>query len=745
MSQQFYAHSLENQPPDKWQPLEEHLQNVSALAAGFAYPFGGDQWARLAGLWHDLGKYSQAFQAKILIENGFESHLTTHPGRVVHSEAGGHLAIQKNWPRGADRVLSWLIMGHHSGLADYQPDKTGAKALEPKMREPNKSKEILNNVPAGIAEQKIPNQPIPQGAEPSFFIRMLYSCVVDADFLDTEAFMNRTKATIRCAESPSLDELLPMFDRYMNQLCAEARPTSVNKIRALVLEQCRIAAEKEPSVFSLTVPTGGGKTLSSLAFALRHAVIHKKTRIVYVIPYTSIIEQTAGVFRDIPGFEKAVLEHHCNVVHDDESEEESRSRLATENWDAPIIVTTAVQFFESLYACRSSRCRKLHNIVNSVVIFDEAQCLPPEYLRPCVFSIRELFRFYSVTPVLCTATQPVLTKTEQFDFNFKEGFDSVVEIMDDPEDFAEQLKRVDIELFSGVLNPVDYQELAQAIIAENQSTLCIVNRKDDCRELARLLPKEQTIHLSTNMCAEHRFQTLKKIRQQLKSYEKTIYVISTSLVEAGVDLDFPVVYRALTGLDSIAQAAGRCNREGILNENGKTVVFVPEKQPRYVQQPAGIASELLNGDLSNLFSPEKYKEYFSQRFWQLGTDALDYYGILQLLSERMNYYFRTAAEKFRFIKDDWQTPVIVPFGDSQELIDRMVTEPWRDHYYMRKLQRFTINIETRLYNKLVEQDYIYEVKKFPDLFTLISVLYDDQFGFLPPDEITGYDPENTII
>jgi CRISPR-associated endonuclease/helicase Cas3 len=362
-----------------------------------------------------------------------------------------------------------------------------------------------------------------------------------------------------------------------------------------------------------------------------------------------------------------------------------------------------------------------------------------------VFSIRELFRFYSVTPVLCTATQPVLTRTEQFDFDFKEGFESVEEIIDEPDGFTEQLKRVDIELFSGVLDPVSYQKLAKAIITENQSTLCIVNRKNDCRELARLLPEEQTIHLSTNMCAAHRFETLKEIRQRLKTDEKAIYVVSTSLVEAGVDLDFPVVYRALTGLDSIAQAAGRCNREGILQENGKTVVFEPEKQPRYVQQSAGIARELLDSDLSNLFSPEKYKEYFSQRFWQLGTEALDQYGVLRLLSGRMDYYFRTAAEYFRFIKDDWQTPVIVPFGDARELIDRMISEPWRNHFYPRKLQRFTISIETRLYNKLVEQDYIHEEKKYPGVFTLSPLLYNGQFGFLSPDEIAGYDPESTIV
>ena len=295
------------------------------------------------------------------------------------------------------------------------------------MRETLRSAAVLDNVPDSILSQKAPSQKFPGGADPAFFIRMLFSCVVDADFLDTEAFMNSGKASLRNQSSPELSELLKHFDAFMDQLCTEAEPSPVNKIRAEVLAQCRDAADKEPTVYSLSVPTGGGKTLASMAFALRHAVKHKikngKSRIIYVIPYTSIIEQTAEIFRKIPGFENAVVEHHSNLAETDENNETVRNRLAAENWDAPIIVTTSVQFFESLYACRTSRCRKLHNLVNSVVIFDEAQCLPPEYLRPSIYAIRELYRHYRVTPVLCTATQPVLTKTEAFDFRFREGFE----------------------------------------------------------------------------------------------------------------------------------------------------------------------------------------------------------------------------------------------------------------------------------------------------------------------------------
>lgn len=316
----FYAHSLEGKPPEKWQLLEDHLVEVAGIAASFALPLNGEEWAWLSGLWHDMGKYSNEFQNKIYAANGIECHLETKPGKVIHSQAGGHLA-QKKMSGGMERIFCWLIMGHHAGLADFGSDKTGASALEPKMRFPEKSDAALRNVPKEIKNQPVPDFPplLKDGADISFFIRMVFSCVVDADFLNTEAFMSPEKKALRNEGYPELDELLITFDRHMNQLCERAKSTAVNKVRAAVLEQCRRAANREPAVFSLTVPTGGGKTLSSLAFALRHAVKREKRRIIYVIPYTSIIEQTAKVFRDIPGFENAVLEHHCNVSDDDES------------------------------------------------------------------------------------------------------------------------------------------------------------------------------------------------------------------------------------------------------------------------------------------------------------------------------------------------------------------------------------------------------------------------------------------
>lgn len=742
MDEKYYAHSLEGKPPSDWQPLEEHLQNVAKLAADFARPFGGDQWAYLAGLWHDLGKYSDAFQAKLFAENGIEMKSADSPRKVVHSEAGGHYASLKGW-QGADRVLSWLIMCHHTGLTDFSPDMIGAKALEPKMRDPEQSKQIIKNVPPQIANQKMPRQIIPVGADPAFFIRMLFSCLVDADFLDTETFMNHKRAVLRRRDHPSMESLLTDFDQYLNGICNGAEPTPINKIRAEILNRCRIMATRKPTIFSLTVPTGGGKTLSSLAFALRHAVTYHKHRIIYVIPYTSIIEQTASVLKNIPGFNDAVLEHHCNVAEIDGEEEVAKHQLASENWDMPIIVTTSVQFFESLYGCRSSRCRKLHNIVNSVVVFDEIQCLPPKYIRPIIFAIRELFRHYLVTPLLCTATQPVLTQTEQFDFTFREGFKSVTEIVENPNALAEQLKRVQIELFRNSMEETSLEDLAKAIIAEEKPVLCIVNRKEDARHLSNLLPEKRTMHLSTNMCAEHRSRVFSLIKKLLKEEQNApFFAVSTSLVEAGVDIDFPVVYRALAGLDSIAQAAGRCNREGRL-ATGKTVIFVSQKQPGYVLQPASITMELLtNSDLFGLLSPASYKIYFHQRFWQLGQNALDSENILQLVSgHSMNYYFRSAAEKFRLIDDDWQMAVIAPYGKAMELVGKLSEMPWDTHKILRRLQRYAVNIPLRLFKTLTDMEYVRELDGFPGLFLLDFSLYHNIYGFVPPEDSVGADPE----
>ena len=394
-----------------------------------------------------------------------------------------------------------------------------------------------------------------------FWLRMLFSCLVDADFLDTEQFMERGKTEQR-GQYPRLERLAPWFFRALDRLEQDAPKTPVNTIRAAIRRVCEQKAQMPKGLFSLTVPTGGGKTLSAMAFALRHALKHGQQRVIYVIPYTSIIEQTGRILAGIFGREN-VVEHHSNLSPERET---LAPQLATENWDAPMVITTNVQFFESLYAAKPSRCRKLHNIINSVVILDEAQLLPPELLKPCVDAMNDLTRNYAVTLVLATATQPALPK-----------LDPLAEIIPNELNLCGRLKRTHFNFPTSLNEPTVWASLAQRLQQHDQ-VLCIVNTRRDCHDLFQLMPTG-TIHLSALMCGAHRSAVIRLIRWRLRK-RLPVRVISTQLVEAGVDIDFPVVYRALAGLDSIAQAAGRCNREGKLNDAGRmgeVHVFVPPK------------------------------------------------------------------------------------------------------------------------------------------------------------------------
>ncbi|OZA28805.1 MAG: CRISPR-associated helicase/endonuclease Cas3, partial [Hydrogenophilales bacterium 17-61-9] len=550
--------------------LAEHLHEVGELAADFAKHFGSD-WARLAGRWHDLGKYRPRFQKYIRLVSGFEAdaHIKGESGKAPHSTAGALLACEHFEKAGfgaAGRVLAYLIAGHHAGLADWFGGLDARLDLLASRDELNEA--LAENPPAELlnaGDFKPDLRTIPGGKDGfALWVRMLFSALVDADFLDTERYMNPDKFAQRNTW-PKLAELAPLFDAHMTELAAKAQLTPVNTLRACILAECRAGAQLKPGLFSLTVPTGGGKTLSSMAFALEHASAHGKRRVIHVIPYTSIIEQTADIFRNI--FGEAVIEHHSNA-ESEPGKENSASRLACENWDAPIVVTTNVQFFESLFAARTSRCRKLHNLVDSVVILDEAQLLPPEFMQPILDVLNLLSRHYGVSVVLSTATQPALSTREYFDARQNlRGLDNVREIVSDPDALYRALERVDVRLPADWHTPTDWPSLAPELAAHD-SVLAIVNTRKDARALWEQMPQD-TLHLSALMCGAHRSQLIASIKSRLKDSVPT-RVVSTQLVEAGVDVDFPVVYRALAGLDSIAQAAGRCNREG-RRETGRVV------------------------------------------------------------------------------------------------------------------------------------------------------------------------------
>jgi len=419
--------------------LHDHLTVTAKRAEEMADAFGCGAWGRVAGLWHDLGKYSEDFQRMIRTAHGSEADVDGHPGHVDHSTVGSILAIQKF--NNIGRILAYVIAGHHAGLPDWQSETSGMAALAQRLQKVGLLEKVtVAEVPSEVMKQAMPSEKPKVGADPALWIRILFSCLVDADFLDTEAFMEPQKASLRGVH-PSLPELLPLFTRFAEAKSNSAEDTSVNRLRAEILERCISMAAHPPGIFTLTVPTGGGKTLSSMGFALHHAIKYSKQRIIYVIPYTSIIEQTADEFQRI--FGEAVIEHHSNLDVIDETPETSKQRLASENWDAPVIVTTSVQFFESLFASRPGRCRKLHNIVNTVVILDEVQLLPPEFLSPILAVLQELQRNYDVTLILCTATQPALGPHKSFDFSFP-GLPNMVEIMESPQSLHHAFKRTEV-------------------------------------------------------------------------------------------------------------------------------------------------------------------------------------------------------------------------------------------------------------------------------------------------------------
>jgi CRISPR-associated endonuclease/helicase Cas3 len=701
--------------------LEDHLRAVGDLAGEFASSFGHSDWGRLAGLWHDLGKYSPAFQNYIARGSGLdpEAHIEGGRGRVNHSSAGALYAVKQLGGKG--RLLAYLIAGHHAGLPDWHSDEHALASLSQRLEESRHLQAISKvPIPTDVLNPTITPATKSPGGEVglALWLRMLFSCLVDGDFLDTEQFMDGGKVRSRGEFSP-LEELLGMLEKHLAQLMAGAQPTPVNRVRAEVLRQCRERAPDLPGIYSLTVPTGGGKTLSSLAFALNHAIHHNKRRVIYVIPYTGIIEQTAGVFRGILG--ENVVEHHSNL---DPEKETAKSRLATENWDAPVIVTTNVQFFESLFASRTSSCRKLHNIVNSIVVLDEAQLLNPEFLQPILDIINLLTQHYGVSFVLSTATQPALHSREGFGWTFK-GLNGVREIMTDPDALYRNLERVTVEMPPDFHIRRGWAEIA-AEIATHESVLAIVNTRRDCRELYRLMP-EGTIHLSAAMCGEHRSQVIESIRDRLKKKVPT-RVISTQLVEAGVDIDFPVVYRALSGLDSIAQAAGRCNREGE-EKRGMVVVFVPptSSPPGTLRRAEQTAVSLLSGGTSDPMARELFTRYFEHFY--VKADSLDKHGINDLLTRdarELKIQFRTAAEKFKLIDDVENQAILIWYGESQALIGKLKKDG-PERWLMRKLQRYSVNLPHRVVDKLVVTGEVEEV--WPGIFTqAVSTLYDGKVG-----------------
>lgn len=660
---------------ERIQTIKEHLEGTAKLSGEFAEKFGKQDWGYCCGMLHDIGKYSIDFQKRILGENNY---------RVDHSTAGARVCLEKG---GKYSFLEYCIAGHHAGLPNYgnnYDESTDSTLSGRRLKK-------LSDYQAYQTEIEVPtinSMPIDlkRTVNPDFslsvFMRMIYSCLVDADFLDTEAFMREGKQGRNSGEN--IEILFKKLENYISGWLKNQDIDTVNGRRTEILKNCLEMGKTEKGLFRLTVPTGGGKTVASLAFALRHALENKMDRIIYVIPYTSIIEQNAKVFRDILG-EENVLENHCNVDYES-SEELLPMQLASENWDKPIVVTTNVQFFESLFANKSSKCRKLHNIVNSVIIFDEAQMLPNDYLKPCVAMIEELINNYQVSAVLCTATQPALASF------FHERI-SAKELCPRVEEQFEFFKRTVFENVGVLTENVLIQRLEKEYHA-----LCIVNTKKRAQRIYKQLEGDGVYHLSTSMYPKHRRRILREIRERLQKNKKCI-LISTSLVEAGVDLDFQSVYRELAGVDSMIQAAGRCNREGLRPaKESKVYIFQFEGKENVLgqRQQIDVAKSVIadNRDISDM---ESITQYF-EMLYHIKGDSLDKKKIMDEFQNK-RYNFAKVGKEFKLIEQDTKTIFINYEEEANETLC-LLKERGFTRSGMRKASQYCITVYENEFNKL---------------------------------------------
>lgn len=764
-----FAHSLPDQPKELWERLEEHLHAVADLARDLAERFRSGESAHLAGLWHDLGKYRPEFQERI---RGKCIH-------APHASAGASLAFQRA-PRDG-LPLAFVIAGHHTGLANLKSSVTGPTPLMSLVKDASQiTKQVVSLADESIASTSIPSLPSwlveriqaddakcsspDQGIRTlSFFTRMLFSALVDADRIQTAAFYAHVEGRTpdhQTLQYDSLAELQTRLDSHIDQLAAAsaANPSPVNQLRAEVLADCREAADQAPGLFSLTVPTGGGKTLAAMSFALRHAQTHGMERVIVVIPFTSIIRQNAERYRQAFGpdpntlDDRNVLEHHSAIDEqkrlDENSEQELRRQLAAENWDAPIIVTTTVQFFESLFSNHPSRCRKLHRIAKSVVILDEVQTLPPALLQPILEALQQLADDYDCSIVLSTATPPALERSPFL----PHGLRDVRPIISASKQLFENpaSKRVTVEWRVDEVTP--YEDLAGEIKG-HQQVLAIVHRRQDARDLCELLPATDRFHLSAMMCPAHRIECIQEIEQRLCN-NQPCRLISTQLIEAGVDVDFPVVYRALAGVDSLAQSAGRCDREGRRTEQagtpaGRFIVFRAPTEPppgtlRKAMQTTDTLLKLqdtepeLAGRL-DIFNPDHGRTFFREFYAR--NRSLDDKQILTALS---GLNFATAARDFQMISDQGMRPLVVPWKDGPERAARYAKAPSRAT--ARALQPYIVQVNQRYFDAVVARGLFEVSDNSIGLPTSLCTpdWYSEEFG-LQSDPESQIDPSVMIL
>lgn len=693
---------------ERVQSLTDHLDGTMRLAESFGAGMGLGAEADLLGKIHDEGKDTAAFQDYI--------HGRKHR-RVDHSTAGAKSFFENGHIGWLQLIGGFCAAGHHTGIPDLgsKVDCAGTSTLNgrmkkciPSIRHPQRYLIDSTCLDVDHLNTFIENR---NALDVMMLTRMLFSCLVDADFLDTEAFMNNQP--VRKNEFSSLKEIAAMFWSRLEKDGYFRPKNALNEKRCEILHTCMRKGEGKQGLYSLTVPTGGGKTISSMAFAMKQAMKWHKERIIYVIPYLSIIEQTADVFRAFLG-NHAVLESHSQVDYDsllEEGSEEAgrvaeRMKLAAENWDAPVVITTNEQFFESLYANKTSRCRKLHNIANSVIILDEAQMMPVDFLKPCLHALEQLVHYYGCTVVLCSATQPELGRYLQ---------NSPIEIMENVGELFQFFKRVTFDIDG----ETDYAEIAKKL-DECEQVLCIASTKKEAEKIFELLDGE-AMYLSTNLCPAHRREIIREMKTRLRD-GKPCRVVSTSIISVGVDIDFPVVYLQYTGLDSLIQGAGRCNREGrqSLQKSRAHIFWTKESKKSPFMRKEKQVTDMVRKKYSaeEMTEPSAIRTYF-ENWYQSNEGNLDYREIEKLAQ---SLSFAEIGKRFHLIHDSTKS-VFIPFDEKARNIKEQLMMGNRSRQLMRAAGAYMINVR---YSKAQGQS------------DFMKLLTQGQIEMFPGDENLAY-------
>lgn len=811
MKKKFIAHLRKKDKEPQY--LSEHLNEVSELAGKYASKIGLRESGELLGLLHDLGKASNEFQNYIKSANGLIDpdsddyvDAKAKKGKVDHSSAGAQVLYNHLWNKGAEarlasQVLSLAIASHHSGLINCL-SPSGEDDFTRRMEKAeenshvqeafdNLEKQEKDKVNALLTNEALISRLIEkfkslkEEKEPSdthvfkcgLLIRYLLSCLLDADRLNTANFEFPNNERLRNNNKyPSWESLIERLNTKINDLESKADRNEVDELRSRVSQSCLDFSTKPKGIYQLTVPTGGGKTFASLRFALNHAAEHKMDRVFYIIPYTSIIDQNAEEVRKIMEdkdkngkyLNKVVLEHHSNLTPDEETH---RQNLLSENWDAPIVFTTQVQFLETLFGSGTRSARRMHQLANSVIIFDEIQTIPIRCVHMFNIAIRFLVHTCGATVILCTATQPLLDKIDPIHRALKiQPEQKIISYEKEP---FHKLKRVEVfdQTKIGGWDEEEVAELADQQLREKGSVLIVVNTKASARSIYQaVLQKSNVIsyHLSTNMCPAHRLEILDKVKEKLANKEPVICV-STQLIEAGVDIDFGSVIRYLAGMDSIAQAAGRCNRNGKRKSHGNVWIVNPkqentdklkdikigiEKSERILSEFKADSERFKNDRIGLETMEVYYKYYFYERkdemAYNVGKDSPvgqddNLFNLLSINTLSKEEYkrinntvpkipftqsFLTSSKAFRVI-DNTTQGVVVPFGEGEEIIKDLCGADDLEKQFdlIKKAQRYSVNLFPYEFRKMADANAIREVQKGAGIYYLDEQYYSEKFGW----------------